>query len=61
MFWHSKYHLSEKRFFWPPKTYVLNNLITIVRFKPWGKVQDFQNPELQKFKFLNLPDAYKNE
>ena len=27
----------------------------------WVKVQNFQNPELKKFKFLNLHDAYKNE
>ena len=27
----------------------------------WVKVQNFPNPELKKFKFLNLLDAYKNE
>ena len=26
----------------------------------WVKVQNFQNPELSKFKFLNLQDADKN-
>ena len=26
----------------------------------WVKVQNFKNPELKKFKFLNLQDAYKN-
>ena len=25
----------------------------------WTKVKNFQNPELEKFKFLNLQDAYK--
>ena len=26
-----------------------------------GESSNFQNPELKKFKFLNLQDAYKNE
>ena len=27
----------------------------------WGKVQNFQNPELYELKFYNWQDAYKNE
>ena len=27
----------------------------------WVNVQNFEKPELLKFKFLNLHDAYKNE
>ena len=30
------------------------------QMKAWVKVQNFQNAELKKFKFLNLQDAYKN-
>ena len=28
--------------------------------EPWMKVQNFQNPELKKFKLFNLQDAYRN-
>ena len=28
-------------------------------FIPWVKVQNFQNPELEKFKFYNLQNAWK--
>ena len=27
----------------------------------WVKVQNFQNPDIWKFNFLNLQDAYKND
>ena len=38
-----------------------NILIGLINPYPMVKVQNFPNPELQKFKFLNLQDAYKNE
>ena len=38
----------------------LTFLSSVIRLYSWVKVQNFQNPELLKFKFLNLQDGFKN-